>query len=131
MENNFDGLYLRLAKHEGKVEKSIEIALSLINRGFPDEDISEICELGIEKIQKLRKEEYHNLNQEETIENVQASGAFIRAAQIATSMLQDDFEVDMIEKTFTAEVIQADNMYTIKWTAELYDAFTGGLYSIE
>ncbi|MEE1065644.1 MAG: hypothetical protein UH249_05880 [Acutalibacteraceae bacterium] len=98
MENNFDGLYLRLAKHEGKVEKSIEIALSLINRGFPDEDISEICELGIEKIQKLRKEEYHNLNQEETIENVQASGAFIRAAQIATSMLQDDFEVDMIEK---------------------------------
>lgn len=40
-------------------------------------------------------------------------------------------EVEMIEKTFTAEVIQADNMYTIKWTAELYDAFTGGLYSIE
>ena len=99
MENNFDGLYLRLAKHEGKVEKSIEIALSLINRGFPDEDISEICELDIEKIQKLRKEEHNNnLNEEETIENVQASAAFIRAAQIATSMLQDDFEIERIEK---------------------------------
>lgn len=40
-------------------------------------------------------------------------------------------EVEMIEKTFTAEVVQADDMYTIKWTTELYDAFTGGLYSIE
>lgn len=98
MENNFDGLYLRLAKHEGKVEKSIEIALSLINRGFPDEDISEICELDIEEIQKLRKEEHNSLNQEETIENAQASAAFIRATQIAISMLRDDLKVDMIEK---------------------------------
>ncbi len=40
-------------------------------------------------------------------------------------------EVEMIEKTFTAEVLQVDDMYTIKWTTELYDAFTGGLYSIE
>ncbi len=40
-------------------------------------------------------------------------------------------EVEMIEKTFTAEVIRADDMYTIQWTTELYDAFTGGLYSIE
>lgn len=40
-------------------------------------------------------------------------------------------EVEMIEKTYTAEVIQADDMYTIKWTTELFDAFTGGLYSIE
>jgi len=40
-------------------------------------------------------------------------------------------EVEMIEKTYTAEVIQAEGMYTIKWTTELFDAFTGGLYSIE
>lgn len=40
-------------------------------------------------------------------------------------------EVEMIEKTYTAEVVQVDDMYTIKWTTELYDAFTGGLYSIE
>lgn len=40
-------------------------------------------------------------------------------------------EVEMLEKTYTAEVIQADGMYTIKWTTELFDAFTGGLYSIE
>lgn len=53
MDNNFDGLSLRFAKHEGKIEKSIEIALSLIDRGFPDEDISEICELGIEKNPKV------------------------------------------------------------------------------
>ena len=98
MENNFDGLYLRLAKHEGKIEKAIEIAVSLISKGFPDEDISEICELGLEKIQKLRKEEHNNLNQEETIENAQASAAFIRAAQIAISMLRDDLKVDIIEK---------------------------------
>lgn len=95
MNNNFD---LRLAKHEGKVEKAIEIAVSLISKGFPDEEISEICKLDIEKVQKLRKEENNNSNQEESIENAQASAAFIRAAQIATSMLQDDFEVDMIEK---------------------------------
>ena len=65
MDNNFDELSLRLAKREGKIEKSIEIAMLLIAKGFPDEDISEICELDIEKIQKLRKEEHNNLNQEE------------------------------------------------------------------
>lgn len=95
MNNNFD---LRLAKEEGKIEKALEIAVSLISKGFPDEEISEICKLDIEKVQKLRKEENNNSNQEESIENAQASAAFIRAAQIATSMLQDDFEVDMIEK---------------------------------
>lgn len=52
----------------------------------------------MKKIQKLRKEEHNNLNQEETIENAQASATLIRATQIAVSMLQDDFEIEMIEK---------------------------------
>ncbi|MBQ7955555.1 MAG: hypothetical protein IJ282_07365 [Lachnospiraceae bacterium] len=40
-------------------------------------------------------------------------------------------EVETIEKTLDVTVIEIGSFRTIEWTKELYDAITGGLYSIE
>ena len=40
-------------------------------------------------------------------------------------------EVETIEKTLDVSVIEIGEFRTIEWTKELYDAITGGLYSIE
>lgn len=42
-----------------------------------------------------------------------------------------DGEIELSEKTFDLEIIDMGGMRTISWTPELYDAFTGGLYTIE
>lgn len=42
-----------------------------------------------------------------------------------------DGEVEMVEKTLDVSVIEIGEFRTIEWTKELYDAITGGLYSIE
>ena len=40
-------------------------------------------------------------------------------------------DVEMIEKTLETQLIEKDGIWNIQWTNELYDAVTGGLYSIE
>lgn len=39
-------------------------------------------------------------------------------------------EVDIVEKTLDVSIIEVEEFKTIEWTTELYDAITGGLYSI-
>lgn len=43
----------------------------------------------------------------------------------------EDKSVDMIEDSIDVELLEKDGIWNIKWTTELYDAVTGGLYSIE
>ena len=50
--------------------------------------------------------------------------------QNLTNAIQNG-EVDIIEKTMDVSIIEVEEFKTIQWTTELYDAVTGGLYSIE
>lgn len=43
----------------------------------------------------------------------------------------EDKGVDIIEKTIDVVLIEKDGIWNVQWTDELYDAVTGGLYSIE
>ncbi len=43
----------------------------------------------------------------------------------------EDKKAEMIEKTIETKVFEKDGIWNIEWTSELYDAVTGGLYSIE
>lgn len=50
--------------------------------------------------------------------------------QNLTNAIQNG-EVEIIEKTMDVSIIEVEEFKTIQWTTELYDAVTGGLYSIE
>lgn len=43
----------------------------------------------------------------------------------------EDKGVEMIEATIDVELFEKDGIWNVKWTDELYDAVTGGLYSVE
>lgn len=43
----------------------------------------------------------------------------------------EDKKAEMIDKTIETKVFEKDGIWNIEWTSELYDAVTGGLYSIE
>ena len=73
---------------------------------------------------KLLTEAEENLSEEATEKEIDEM-----MKNLAEAIENND--VEMIEKTLETQLIEKDGIWNIQWTNELYDAVTGGLYSIE
>lgn len=50
---------------------------------------------------------------------------------VSISRAIEEKGVEIIEETIDVELFEKDGIWNVKWTDELYDAVTGGLYSVE
>lgn len=85
-----------------------------------------ICNITVKypNVAKALKEEEAKLSADASQEEIDVM------LQDLTNVIKNG-KVEIIEKTLDVSIIEVEDFKTIQWTPELYDAITGGLYSIE
>lgn len=113
-------------------EEQLDAASEVSNAILENTDITinyakdDICNITVKypNVAKALKEEEEKLAADATQEEIDVM------LQNLTDAINNG-EVEIIEKTMDVSIIKVEEFKTIQWTTELYDAITGGLYSIE
>ena len=113
-------------------EEQLDAASKVSNAILENTDITinnakdDICNITVKypNVAKALKEEEEKLAADATQEEIDVM------LQNLTDAINNG-EVEIIEKTMDVSIIEVEEFKTIQWTTELYDAITGGLYSIE
>ena len=113
-------------------EEQLDAASKVSNAILENTDITinhakdDICNITVKypNVAKALKEEEEKLAADATQEEIDVM------LQNLTDAINNG-EVEIIEKTMDVTIIEVEEFKTIQWTTELYDAITGGLYSIE
>lgn len=113
-------------------EEQLDAASKVSNAILENTDITinhakdDICNITVKypNVAKALKEEEEKLAADATQEEIDVM------LQNLTDAINNS-KVEIIEKTMDVTIIEVEEFKMIQWTTELYDAITGGLYSIE